>query len=646
MDGKRDAQGLPEGRVGRAMFRFAAEEVVRADEERTIEMSVSSEKAAEQWFGTEVLEHTKAAIDMGFFGGGSAPLLLDHDRRQQIGVIERAWLDDKSNKMRARVRFGRGALASEIYDDVGDGIRGNVSIGYRILETVHDKKTDTIRVTKWSPYEASIVSIPADETVGVGRAVPAQAKQEASMPDEHKNDAGRGLPTGEGTSTATVHTPSGPVEVQYSARELEERTGNAVQQRNTEVGEMVALGAIHNMSDVAREYAASGKTLAEFTGYIRQNIPQDRPLRNDAIGLTRRETERFSILRLGRANMPDATRGMKEAAKFEIEAIEAAEAADVSGTKAKGFRMPREVLNNWIMPGSTMHGQMLARGARMAASRDLNTTDEDDLVPTDHLAGSFIDVLRNSSSVMQAGATMLQGLSGNVDIPKKATASSATWVDGEGTAATESEMTTSTVALTPKDIALFTDMTRRIRQQSSPDIENLVRMDIAMAIALAIDLAALEGTAANGQPRGVLNTSGVNAPTAFAGVNPTFAEVIAMETAVADDNALFGNLAYIGRTNMYGALKTTTKDSGSGQFVVEPGGTVNGYPYVRSNQGTDGNLYFGNWSDVLLGMWGTLDLMLDPYALATSGGLRMIAFQTVDVAVRHAQSFAYNNDTA
>ena len=144
----------------------------------------------------------------------------------------------------------------------------------------------------------------------------------------------------------------------------------------------------------------------------------------------------------------------------------------------------------------------------------------------------------------------------------------------------------------------------------------------------------------------IKNTSGINAPTAFAAANPTFAEVVAMETAVAEDNALAGSLAYILPAGMYGALKTTAKDSGSGQFVVEPGGTINGYRAIVSNQVTAGDLYFGNFADLLIGMWGGLDLIVDPYSGSKSGTVSITALQSVDVAVRHAVSFAFNNDGA
>ncbi len=457
------------------------------------------------------------------------------------------------------------------------------------------------------------MSVPADESVGVGRASDASINPEIEKVEK--------------TMAKDNVVDAAEVERQVRAdlaAEHQTAIDAAVEARASEVSDIMELGARKNMSDKAREYVQAGKTIGEFRGYVLDNMSEgDAPLVENKIGMNEKETERFSIMRLVRAKV--GGRAEVEAARFEIEACEAASEAMGSSHKTRGFRIPEDVMQTWMQ-------------------RDLNTTDDADLIPTEHRAGSFVDALRNASSVMQAGATRLTGLEGNVDIPAKNAVSSATWISAEGGNSTESEPTFRNIALTPNDLSVFTDMTRRMRQQSSPDIEMLVRSDITMAIALGLDLAGLEGTGAAGQPTGVLNTAGVNAPTSFAAVNPTFAEVVAMETAIADDNALMGSLAYIGRTNMYGALKTTAKDAGSGQFVVEPGGTVNGYQYIRSNQGTDGNLYFGNWSDLLLGFWGGLDLVVDEAALALSNGLRLLAFQTMDVNVRHAESFAFNND--
>ena len=181
--------------------------------------------------------------------------------------------------------------------------------------------------------------------------------------------------------------------------------------------------------------------------------------------------------------------------------------------------------------------------------------------------------------------------------------------------------------------------------QSSLDIEALVRDDMTQALAIAIDKGGLEGSGSSGQPTGILNTGGVNTVTAFAAAVPTFAEMVSLETAVAVDNALMGNLAYITDAATAGGLKTKAKDAGSGMFVLERG-EANGYPVIISQQATAGNVYFGNFNDLLIGMWGGLDITVDPYTASSSGTVRIVALKSVDVGVRHAVSFAYGNDGA
>src|SRR5210317_2233093 len=136
-------------------------------ESRTVQIAVSSEEPVERSFGKEVLEHSEEAIDLSFLASGRAPLLLDHDPEKQIGVIESVDLDGSARRLRATVRFGKSALAKEVFDDVVDGIRANISVGYSINKLV--RQGDSYVAKSWRPVEASIVSIPADVTVGVGR---------------------------------------------------------------------------------------------------------------------------------------------------------------------------------------------------------------------------------------------------------------------------------------------------------------------------------------------------------------------------------------------------------------------------------------------------------------------------------------------
>lgn len=563
---------------------------------RRVKVAVSSEEPVERSFGIEILDHKPDSIDLSFLNSGRAPLLLDHDPTKQIGVVESVTLDGLARRLRATVRFGKNGLAKEVFDDVEDSIRGNISVGYQINKLEKEGK-DTFRAVSWMPMEVSIVSIPADRTVGVGR----------SAADD---------------LTTTVNAT--PIkEATMAEFDMDAVKAEAARTASKETAEMFRLAAAHNKRELADKAVAAGRSLAEFRGELLDAIG-NKPLDTQDVGLTAKEVRKFSLMTAIRAMANPTDRRAQEEARFEFEASAAAQRAN--GTEARGLMIPTDVLRTW-------------------SKRDLNTTDDSALVAQDYRGGDFIDVLRNASSVMQAGSTMLSGLKGNVTIPKKTAASSAGWISTEGGAASESEFSDGSVTMTPRTLGAFTDLTRLMMMQSSLDIEALVRDDLSRAIALAIDLGALQGSGSSGQPTGIKNVSGVNKPTSFAAANPTFAEVVALETAVAEDNALLGNLAYILPASMYGALKTTAKASGQGLFVVEqPGNTINGYRAIVSNQVTSGDLFFGNFADLLIGMYGGLDILVDPYSSASSGNVRIRALQTVDVAVRNAVSFAYNND--
>ena len=155
-------------------FRHARIDVRQIErDDRRVRLAFSSEAPVERDFGFEVLSHNEGAIELDWLRSGTAPLLLDHDPRKQIGVIEGVQVG-ADKVARANVRFGKSNSASEIFDDIQDGIRSNVSVGYRINELQKREKLegdnglDTYVAEKWTPLELSIVSIPADQSVGVG----------------------------------------------------------------------------------------------------------------------------------------------------------------------------------------------------------------------------------------------------------------------------------------------------------------------------------------------------------------------------------------------------------------------------------------------------------------------------------------------
>ena len=586
------ADALDRKEVAEITHRSNAMEAKIVDEKkRTAFIAVSSESPVGRSFGDEILDHAEGSIDLNFLRSGRAPLLLDHDPEKQIGVIESVSLDG-DRVLRAKVRFGRSALAEEVFQDVVDGIRGNISVGYRVHKMEKDNMVkNAYRVKSWSPMEVSVVSIPADPSVGVGRSAVASEIEPKVEPSFKKDNS-------------------------MSEFNIDAVRAEATKLAAENASEIVKLGQRHNKADLAGEAIRAGKSIDQFRGELLEVIG-NQPLDNKEIGLSKKERQDFSVVRAIRALANPTDRAAQEGARFEFEA--SAAAARAYGTTAQGLMIPADVLGNW--------------------KRDLNTSDDNEIVATNLLAGDFIDVLRNQSSVMQAGARMMPGLVGNVAIPKKTAASTAAWISTEGGAASESEPAFGTVSLTPKTVGAFSDMTRQLILQSTPSIEALVRDDLTQALALAIDAGALKGTGLSGAPTGIYSTSGINADT-FAGALPTWAEIVGLETLVAEDNALMGNLSYIAPAGLYGSLKTTAKATNQAIFAVDNDGTMNGYRTIVSNQATAGYLLFGNFSDLLIGMWGGLDLTVDPYTSSTSGTIRVVALQSVDVAVRHAVSFA------
>jgi HK97 family phage major capsid protein len=339
------------------------------------------------------------------------------------------------------------------------------------------------------------------------------------------------------------------------------------------------------------------------------------------IGLSEKEARSYSFVRAIRAQAFPNDRAAYEAAAFEREVSAAVEQR--MGTSARGYLVSNEVLQ-----------RDLTVGTGSAAG---------DLVFTDARPGSFIELLRKRLALTTLGVTQLTGLNGPVAIPRQTAAASAFWVAEKGTL-TESNPTVDQVNMTPKTLGAYTEFSRRLLLQSSIDVETMVRNELATVIALEIDRAALYGTGSSSQPLGLKFITDVNTKD-FANDAPTYAELVELETLIAADDADIGAMAYITNATRYGAFKTTEKASGTAQFVLEPGNTVNGYPVVRSNQVASNDVWFGVWNQMLMGMWGALDLQVNPYALDTSGGVRVTAFQDVDIAVRHPESFARGNNS-
>ena len=277
--------------------------------------------------------------------------------------------------------------------------------------------------------------------------------------------------------------------------------------------------------------------------------------------------------------------------------------------------------------------------------RDVNTSDDSGGVGEDFLAGDFIAALRNSTSVMQAGATVLSGLNADVKIPKQTGTSTATWTASQGAAVSESELTLGSISLSPKGAGLITEVTAQMLSQASGTgaigIEQIIRNDILSATSLLIDLGATAGSGSSGQPTGIDNTTNVNAVTLTSISNPTWAEAVEMESLCLVDNAVFGNPGYIANATAVGNMKTKVKESGQATYVMSDDSRVNGHRVIISNNVTAGSIYFSvDWSSLILGFFGSgPNLLIDPYTSSATGTVRLRVLQFVDVGVRVPEAF-------
>jgi HK97 family phage major capsid protein len=304
----------------------------------------------------------------------------------------------------------------------------------------------------------------------------------------------------------------------------------------------------------------------------------------------------------------------------------------------QGLSIPLEVLATPLDP-------VLAQRADVISVKTGNgyTGTGSATVATTLLASSFVDLLRPRTFIMRR-ASVLGGLVGNFDIPKQVTGASGYWI-GEDDPAGQSDVDFGLIPLAPKTASGFVDVTRKMLMQSSLDVEALVRLDLARGLAQTIDKAALYGTGANGQPKGLKLQDGINAVN-FAAANPTYAELVAMETAIAQDNAEVDSMAYVVDAGLRGYAKSTLKFSGVSGTIWEAGNTINGYGTEVTNQVTAGDVFFGNWSDFWAAMWGGLELNVDPYTHSTRGRIRIVAMQDVDFAVRRVESFAFGKNNS
>lgn len=572
---------------------------------RRVEMSISSETPVSRYFGDEIIDHSEDGIDLEFIGSGRAPLLLDHDPTKQIGVVEAVKLDSEARKLRAVVRFSKNAQADEVYQDILDGIRGNVSIGYRInemvlIESKNDMESYRVNI---SPMEVSIVSVPADPNVGVGRAEP-----------EHKE----------------VIKMS---EVTKQKTEVRAEQPKVVDSYRSDAAEIVKLGQAHKQSDLAGQAIAEGKTAQEFRNMLLDQlaqapVPAADPSKHQ---VDAPEVKDYSLMRAldalqsGDWRQAGLEREMSEQIGHQI------------GKRAGGLYIPTNI--GWGQRGMTVG--TAAQGGYLKG--------------TEHMGSEFFEALQARLPLTRYGAQVMSGLTSDVTIPGLGSGVGVGFV-AEGGNTSSQTPATKQVSLAPKTMGAYVDVSRKLIVQSDPSVERVLRNDVVRRMANKLYEVALEGGGSN-EPSGIIANADTNI--VAIGTNGgalTYQNVVDLIKEVDLDNALDGSLAMFTTPGVLAKMRTTPKQASGveGNFILDPNGTTCGYKVESTTlmpsdltKGTGSSLnalLFGDFSQLILGMFGGLDVIVDTSTGSISGSTRFVFLQDVDVGVRHGKAFSVVKD--
>jgi HK97 family phage major capsid protein len=599
-----------------------------------IPVVVSSDAVVEVSDGPEVLVHSPDAVDLM---RAPLPIIATHRGGQvNVGLVD--GLHVVGGQLRGLARFGARQEAAEYRDDVLNGIIRSVSVGYARVQAKF--RSDGVLVTsRWMPTHVALVAEPADVRAGFYRdraqaALPAfdlqaadpapqvqppaapAAIEERSNVDNTQNAAGGANP--ETSAQRAASLPAQPTGT----------TGNrALELENGRRRGIANLCKANGIDDNIRDHwLGSGLSIEAISDDLLQIIQQrgeKNPQSSAKLGLGDGETKRYSLMSAIRA------------------------VADKNWTNA-GFELEcsREIAKklNTVTDPNKFYVPFEVQQRSMPMRRDLTvgtSTAGGHLVGTENM--SFIDVLRNRSVAYSMGARRMAGLVGNVTVPRQTAAATAYWLSTEATSITESQQTFGQMSLTPKTVGAYTEISRQLMLQSSPDAESLVTGDLGKVAALALDIGVLRGSGSSGEPTGIVNTAGIGAVAGAGFIAAAFARVLEFQTDVATANVMPNRGGYVTTPAVAASMMQAVKFASTASPIWEGNvfdGSMCGYQAMSSNQMSAASMIYGDWDQVVVAEWGVLQIEVNPYANFQAGIIGVRAMVSVDVGLRYAAAFS------
>lgn len=639
--------------MSKLYFRSATVDTSAIDiERRTVQLAFSSEAPVVRDFGLEILSHDPADIDTTFIASGTAPLLVEHERSDQIGVIESTTIDT-DRKGRAIVRFSQSARGQEYFNDVVDGIRKNVSVGYAINDyEVRDTDNGPVAIVKWTPIEISIVSIPADTNVGIGRSESSINKQnvqgessnssasngtrkvqknQIKQKTQEKQEQETKMKRNKREAQEVLETIQDEFEIENVEVEQDEdrEDGEGVVEVEDETNVQEAVKAerarVAQLTELATRHAVdatgairNGMSVNKFRAHVLDCLGSSNEriqTGSQTLGMTRAETKRYS---LGNAVRALATGDWSDAG-LELEASRAAARAQNKVHTAQSLFIPVDYLQ------------------RDAGANALKPSVQTNLVSTDYRDQSFMDVLFAKTIAAKLGVQFQDGLSGVVEIPKFATGATARFV-GTGVDGTIDSLGDGVVTLSPKSVIALVELTRSMVQQGSRMLEQWVTAHLQNKIAEALDAAVFGNATGANAPTGLKALAGLTKP-AGAPTPLTWVHIRNVIKAVENANADSDVARWAMGPNVSAMLESTEKAASTGIYLRGEDGKVAGRDSLVSTNVGD-NIWFGDFSNVMVGSWSSIELAIDTSQKFASGGWLIRAITDADVGLLRPEAFS------
>ncbi|MEA3211313.1 MAG: hypothetical protein QOE70_4370 [Chthoniobacter sp.] len=498
-------------------------------------------------------------------------------------------------------------------------------------------------ITRWHPIEFSYTPTPCEPRLpaicalkSLSAEVPAEITAAFAASPAPVVDTAKAAPLQQPSAAQSITVM--PAETLTPAQQTE-AIKTATSLRRVEDKEILAIGAKFDCVKEAHDFISDDKSMNEFKSWILENKAKAAPvITTPVLGLNKDEVKSYSLLKALRESHGGRLSGL------EKEASDAT--AKIIGKSANGFFIPHDVAMANLAESNDLGIRSIK--ALTHAIKTLNQTtfaSGGALVGTNLLTGSIIELLRNKPLVAQMGAMTLSGLVGNIAIPRISGGATAYWLNEQGTA-TATDQSFEQLGLVPRRLIGRTGYTKELMNQTDLSVEALVRNDITTVLALAKDLAAING-AGGAEPLGILNQpSGLNSVTFSAAA--TRAKLIDFQAQVAADNASRGALAYMTTPASAAKQMNIPETQYSTKFIWDGNidqGTVVGRPAFSTNQVPGDKVIYGNWNDLILADWAGIDVVVNPYTNDATGVVTITITLWSDVGVRHVVSFAVSTDS-